>query len=334
MIDKRLFIIALCALIVTITVSSAYPADNAQEQLNQYLLELQKNPNDTALREKIIRHVQGMKPAPAVPEDAERYMARGKAAFESAKTDEDYSSAIAEFKKAVDSAPWLAIGYYNLGLVQEKAGRLDDAMKNFKLYLLADPSARDAPSVKNRIYGLEYKLEQKEKASSLVSECHRIIQAEGPRAALPVCKEAVKLDPKNRTAHYNLGVALRTQYGSTNDDIDRGCKEAIPEFEEAIRLGTNLDAHVNLANCYLNLNANEPNVNETKKAIRIVEDGMRKFPDYPEMWRAYRMIGDAYWQIDEYAQALTNYQKAKDLGGQTTPKGEERMKWLKQRLGR
>ncbi len=326
MIRKRASIILLFFLVIALSGHPGYSGDNAQEQLNQYLLELQKNPNDTALREKIISHAQTMNPAPRIPEAAERYMARGKAAFETAKSDEDYTSAIAEFKKAVNSAPWLAVGYYNLGLAQEKAGQLYAAMEDFKFYLLADPSTRDAQAVKNRIYGLEYKLEQKEKASSLVNECNRISRAEGPRAALPVCREAVKLDPKNPTAHYNLGTVLRTQYGSTWAEMERGCKEAIPELEEAIRLGYTLTAYVNLANCYLW--GKDP-----RNAIKKVEEGMRKFPDFSEMGYAYSILGDAYWQLDEDAKALTYYQKQKDLG-MTDPKLEERLKWLKQRLGR
>jgi tetratricopeptide (TPR) repeat protein len=174
--------------------------------------------------------------------------------------------------------------------------------------------------------------EQKEKASSLVEECNRINRAEGPRAALPVCKEAVKLNPKNFTAHYNLGVVLRTQYGSsisgplTGDEMLRGCKEAIPEFEEAIRLGKDLDAHTNLALCY---NFGK----EHRKAINILEEGMRTFPDYRNMPFLYSQLGSAYYQLNEYAKALTYYQKAKD-GGINDPVLEEQLRWLKQRVKR
>ena len=45
----------------------------------------QKNPNDNALREKIIKLAQELKPAPAVPDEAERRMVRGTAAFKGSK---------------------------------------------------------------------------------------------------------------------------------------------------------------------------------------------------------------------------------------------------------
>ncbi len=53
--------------IISISCSLAFAqAQSPQQTLNQYISNLQKNPNDYALREKIIRHVQAMKPAPGV----------------------------------------------------------------------------------------------------------------------------------------------------------------------------------------------------------------------------------------------------------------------------
>jgi hypothetical protein len=49
-------------------VSFAYAQpQNPGELLKQYISDLQKNPDDFALREKIIKHVQTMKPAPEIP---------------------------------------------------------------------------------------------------------------------------------------------------------------------------------------------------------------------------------------------------------------------------
>src|SRR5512145_924056 len=80
----------------------------SQQTLSQYISTLQSNPNDQMLREKIIRHVQAMKRAPAIPEDAERYMARGMAAVRTAKDANDFKDAVTEFEKATLTAPWLA----------------------------------------------------------------------------------------------------------------------------------------------------------------------------------------------------------------------------------
>jgi len=77
----------------------AVQAQTAKDTLNYYIVDLQKSPNDNALREKIIKHVQTMKPAPAIPEEAKKYMARGKAAFKGAKEINDFNDAASEFQK-------------------------------------------------------------------------------------------------------------------------------------------------------------------------------------------------------------------------------------------
>jgi tetratricopeptide (TPR) repeat protein len=154
---SAIFFLLLCV--------SIAQAQTPQATLNQYVSDLQKNPNDYALREKIIKHVQAMRPAPAIPEEAKRYMARGKTAFKDAKQAADFNDAAEEFKKALLHAPWLAEGYYNLGIVQNKAGQYGAAMENLKLYVLAAPNAPDVEKVKELIYEIEYRKEKAAKES-------------------------------------------------------------------------------------------------------------------------------------------------------------------------
>ncbi|MEQ1920367.1 MAG: hypothetical protein ABL955_14345 [Elusimicrobiota bacterium] len=101
-----------------------------------------------------------LKPAPAIPEEAQRRLARGQAAFELAKDPGDYANSIREFQTALAAAPWFAAPYFNLGVAEEKSGHPKEAMDNFRLYLLAEPGAKDATEVKSRIYKLEYAAEQ------------------------------------------------------------------------------------------------------------------------------------------------------------------------------
>lgn len=148
-------------------------AQNQQEILTKFIAELQKNPNDNTLREKIIKHVQTMSPAPAVPEEAKRYLARGKAAFKGAKETIEFNESAEEFKKALLAAPWLADGYYNLGIVQDKAGQYAAAMENLRLYTTAAPNASDLEKVKELIYEIEYRKEKVAKESSPATEAER-----------------------------------------------------------------------------------------------------------------------------------------------------------------
>jgi tetratricopeptide (TPR) repeat protein len=158
--------VALLVFMLMFVLISAVQAQPPQQTLNQYIADLQKNPNDYALREKIIRHVQTMKPAPAIPEEAERYMARGSAAVKGAKNEKDFQDAAAEFEKASLAVPWLPAVYYNLGITQDKAGKYREAIQSLKLYLIAAPDAPDAKAVKTLVYEIEYRQEKAAKESS------------------------------------------------------------------------------------------------------------------------------------------------------------------------
>ena len=218
---RKIFPAVLLIFMLSLVIISAAQAQSPQQTLNQYVSDLQKNPNDYALREKIIRHVQTMRPAPAVPEEAKRHLVRGKAAFKGAKEARDFQDAADEFKKALLYAPWLAEGYYNLGVIQDKAGHYDDAMKNLKFYLIAAPKAPDADKVKELVYEIEYRKEKaakdKEAAARKAAEDSRAQQEAAAR------KQAEFLSRINgaRYVYYfwanRSDTGARTQYVITLD---------------------------------------------------------------------------------------------------------------------
>jgi tetratricopeptide (TPR) repeat protein len=151
----------LSPIFVLLLLATVAHTQSPREQFQQMVEQLQKNPSDTALREKIIKLAQELKPPPAVPEETERRMARGEAAFESAKDASGYETAVREFQAAANAAPWHSNAYFNLGIAQEKANKPKEAMKSFQFYLLAAPDGKDAAEVKKRIYKLEFAAEQK-----------------------------------------------------------------------------------------------------------------------------------------------------------------------------
>lgn len=95
-----------------------------------------------------------------VSDEARRYFDRAMAAVEMAKTPADYEKAVVEFEKAKSLAPDWPDVYYNLGLIQDKAGMYSEAMANLRRYLLLAPDAKDAEAVRTLINKLEYKQEQ------------------------------------------------------------------------------------------------------------------------------------------------------------------------------
>ena len=196
-------------------------SSNPQQTLNQYISDLQKNPNDYALREKIIRHVQTMKPAPAIPEEAKRHLVRGKAAFKGAKEARDFNDAADEFKKALLYAPWIAEGYYNLGVIQDKAGLYADAMQNLKFYLIAAPKAPDAEKIKELIYEIEYRKDKAAKDKELAAKKAADDKRAEQEAAARKQQEFLTKINGARYAHYfwanRSDTGARTQYVLTLD---------------------------------------------------------------------------------------------------------------------
>lgn len=157
---QKVGIIGLLAFFVVIMVSVFAQAQSAnpQETLNQYISDLQKNPNDNSLREKIIKHVQTMKPQPVVPQEAKRPFMKGVTFQKEATSVSDYELAISAYKEALLLAPWWPEALYNMALAQEGAGKFDDAIQSIKLYLLTGP--KDAEQAENRMYVMEAKKEK------------------------------------------------------------------------------------------------------------------------------------------------------------------------------
>lgn len=140
-----------------------------REALTYYVKALQStsegNTKDRELREKIIGLSLKIKPAPELPEGAERHMARGFAAVKAANDEQGYLRAAGEFKQVLKFAPWYAGGYYNLGVVLDKGGKYPEAMQNLKLYLMASPNVTDAREVRQLIYEIEYRQEEAKRKS-------------------------------------------------------------------------------------------------------------------------------------------------------------------------
>jgi len=99
-------------------------------------------------------------PAAGTFEDARRHLVRGAAAIEMAKTDSDLTVATDEFQMATEISPEWAFAWMNLGQVQARLGRLQEAMANYKRYLALAPNDKDAARISDEIIKLEFRMEQ------------------------------------------------------------------------------------------------------------------------------------------------------------------------------
>lgn len=127
----------------------------AAETLDQYVSDLQKNPNDMALREKIIKLVQSMKKPPAIPEEARRHYVKAITLFKSATQPSDSADASEEFRQALLIAPWWGDAYMKMGLALEAAQRYDDAISSLKLFIATNPQGDVLRKTQDEIYTIE-----------------------------------------------------------------------------------------------------------------------------------------------------------------------------------
>lgn len=111
------------------------------------------------LQKAIIEFVQNMPEPPVYPTSVRRFMVRGEMALEMNAGPEGYGRAADEYRAATRTAPWLAETYFNLGIVEEKAGEMSAAISAYQLYLLVTPEAANAREIETRVFRMEYQLE-------------------------------------------------------------------------------------------------------------------------------------------------------------------------------
>jgi tetratricopeptide (TPR) repeat protein len=121
---------------------------------------------DQRVRQAIIKVVLSMPAPPPLPEGVMRSMVRAETKVKMGGAG-SYEAASKEMEQAVLEAPWFADAYFNLGIVQEKAGKFGEAAQNLQLCLLAAPQSRNAAAIKAKIYELELMKEEEEKIQAL-----------------------------------------------------------------------------------------------------------------------------------------------------------------------
>ena len=131
-----------------------------QAEFDQAVAAVKQDPSDVKLRQRLVRRAASYNPPLAVPEGADRYMARGKVAFEDAKEPAEFKDAVLEFQRARDAAPWYGPIYYSLGVAQSTAGDYKAAKDNLSVYLAWALDPAQTKAAKDLIYQIEYRQEK------------------------------------------------------------------------------------------------------------------------------------------------------------------------------
>ena len=132
---------------------------NPRELFRQLTEQLKKDPGDDVVnpRRLILKLAGGLKPAPAIPEEARKHFIEGEVISNLAKNAAQAAQAAQSFTEALKVAPWWGNAYYNLGRAQAQAERYDEAEQAFNFYLLSNPSATDKRDAQDQIYALSAK---------------------------------------------------------------------------------------------------------------------------------------------------------------------------------
>ncbi len=130
-------------------------AQSPREELQQMVEQLQKTPNDNALRTQIIKLAQDVKPAPTIPEEAREPFVMGATVLKRANDPAGVSKAVDLFTQAITIAPWFADAYYNRAVAREAAGQFDQAIEDLKLYLEFNLSDAERREAQDKIYALK-----------------------------------------------------------------------------------------------------------------------------------------------------------------------------------
>ena len=157
-------IVFVLAWTVFISCSLARAQDTTKD-FEQAMAEYQQSPT-YATAEKVIKMALAMAKLPVIPEEARKHFVRGAALFKEAKTPDDFSQVIDEFRQAAQLAPWWAEAQYNQALACEAAGKYTGAIENLKLYQLFKLPDTEARAVQDKIYVLEAKQEKAAKESN------------------------------------------------------------------------------------------------------------------------------------------------------------------------
>ena len=128
-----------------------------RKAFNLYMNSSAKRPLDSDMIKRIIRLYQKLDPPPVIPEEAHRRAIFAQTAAKEAKDERGYERAIAEYKRAVQVAPWWPDLYLNLALIHEQLGNYLQAAESLKVFLLAAPNDPQAAVIQDKIYEMEYK---------------------------------------------------------------------------------------------------------------------------------------------------------------------------------
>jgi|GEM_PF-6003363 len=162
----HLFLWLACLVCVGIAPARHLSAKDTQTDFDQAVANLQSDPDNQILRRRTIQLAHGLESRPKKSEEQAILEAKAVYLAKSAASTDDYLAAVEAYKKASLLAPWDGNLYFNQGVLEQQGDLPQDAIRDFKLYLLAEPDAADHDQVLARLGKLEALQDKKETAAT------------------------------------------------------------------------------------------------------------------------------------------------------------------------
>jgi ankyrin repeat protein len=109
------------------------------------------------LRVGIVRYAASQSVPPDLSETAREHLVRSSYLL---KTNKDQALVEQELMAVLQESPWWADGYYNLGVLQAERKKLDEAVRNLKIFIAAAPSDPKSQAAQDKIYEIKLMKEE------------------------------------------------------------------------------------------------------------------------------------------------------------------------------
>jgi tetratricopeptide (TPR) repeat protein len=222
--------------------------------------------------------------------------------------------ALVAFKKAIENKPGDSVSWNGLGEVYMKLNQPDDAIRAYLKAIEFTPRFESAWCGLGNAFASAHKTDFAFKAyqkafalnnrsTQTIIGLARILAGQGrENNAIKAYEAALNLDPKNAITWDELGM-LCLKTGSQ--------EKAIVAFEKAIELSPNCGTYYsNQALAYLDLGVH-------LEAIPLFEKSLSLFDSDEDKAATWNRLGNAYRQIGDYDRAVSAYQIADELKGQS-----------------
>jgi tetratricopeptide (TPR) repeat protein len=238
-----------------------------------------------------------------LPWEASVWEASGEAAYGCGRFDE----AIADFRRALELNPTVALTHVNLGTVLNNRGRPDEAIAECRKALEYDPrcatahfnlglAMRDRGRIDEAIGHLKEASKIDPQLAAAYNALGNILEKQGRiDQAMENLHKALEVDPNFMSAHNNLGSCLRS----------RGrAQEAIVEFEKALEIDPKSVApHYNLAITLVDQGRVDEAIAHYQATLAID----------PRFFLAYNDLGIVLCRQGRFNEAIPLFQKAMEI---------------------